>query len=168
VNSPLFERNQRLVLFRVWNPSLLLWVFTVNKKSTLCPLEPLAKPGKWLFMSKVCPLPPRALDRCVKPRIYVRRGSAPLSWRLTCVSALLPRGLPFKGILNWFGGRGEEGGGEDIVKQMINLYPCQVRLCADDLLRESCRNAIYIPTDCYSPLADGKIHYIIKRYRGRK
>lgn len=54
----------------------------------------------------------------------------------------------------------------DIVKQMINLYPCQVRLCVCTICSRNHVGMPYIPTDCYSPLADGKIHYIIKGIGG--
>lgn len=93
----------------------------------------ITKDGKLLFISISKSASTSGLFRCGSPGFIFHGEPAGEQTTHMCLytASLRP---PLKAFWTDLG---------DIVKQMINLYPCQVRLCTDDLLQESCRNAIY-------------------------
>lgn len=104
------------------------------------------KAGK-LFISKICFFGP---DPLWKSRIYVLKGA---SWRTgSHVSLCCFPAASFKSILNRF---------EGYRKPNDKFVPLSSAAVNWRSAPKSCRNAIY-PGWLRAPLADGKIHYIIK------
>lgn len=114
---------------RIWEVLSDCLTFRGRKGQPLF-FKPVAKHENSLLLKYAC--------SCFRPvllwksGIYVPHGASRWTTHMClCAASLRP---PLKAF--WTDLR-------DIINQMINLYPCQVQPCADDLLRKSCRNAIY-------------------------